>query len=146
MCPDFSRSYAQQTATSVQVIQSHATFKVPVIRCQVIVSTSVTRCGFDSLTYGQKWVNWDKNIMIDVDQCRQMLKTEVYREKDWSHPIRAGETTTFVKTVEGEVQDSGTCSGASFTMDGTQYTNAYAQNTYKVKVSHEVGTVSTATN
>jgi len=145
-CPEFNRSYGPQSATAVQVIQSHSTFKVPVLRCQVVVSTSVTRCGFNSLTYGQKWIFWEKNLLIDVHECREMLATKSYRGRDWVQPIMIGETNTFVRTIEGEVKSDGECSGASFTLAGTQYHKAYAQNTYKLKVTHEHGVVSTATN
>jgi len=145
-CTEFGRSYHPMKNTTVQIVQSHESFKTTVLQCSVFVSTSVTRCGFNSLTYGQEWVYWEKPIYLDAATCRQMWKQSSYTVGLNQHKIVRNSTSTFVVVEHGAVNSNGDCEGASFTLDGRAYSKSYMQNTYKVWMSEQLGTVFLATN
>ena len=58
-CPDPILDYEKPRPQLVQILQTDTAMPVSATQCIASISKKVTRCGFDSLTYGSKWTVWD---------------------------------------------------------------------------------------
>lgn len=61
-CPDPIRDYLNATEESVQILMTDTSYPTLGYQCLVQVTTKVTRCGFNSITYGSVFTRWEKMV------------------------------------------------------------------------------------
>ena len=68
-CPDPERDYEPARDQRLQILQTDTERPVSATQCIVTISKEVTRCGFDSLTYGSRWTVWQQDYEITPDSA-----------------------------------------------------------------------------
>ena len=66
--------------------------KVPAsgYQCQVTMNKEVTRCGFNSLTYGHSWPVWERGLELTPQECRTAVETGVITIEQRSYNVEVG--------------------------------------------------------
>ena len=75
-CPDPEHDYEEPRPQLLQLLQIDTKVPVKAHRCQLTISKKVTRCGFNSLTYGSLWPVWLKDYPLTPEECRGAVKQQ----------------------------------------------------------------------
>ena len=72
-CPNPESDYEKPIDQEVQILQTAASMPLTAYLCRVTISKKVSRCGYDSITYGTKWTQWDRNLELTPQECREAI-------------------------------------------------------------------------
>jgi hypothetical protein len=143
-CPDAVKEFQPPVNTTVQIIQTEATRPILAYQCLVTISKEVTRCGFDSITYGSIYTVFDQVQMVTPEECRNAIQTGQIILGARAFKVVPGEATTETFFSHGHVADNGYCETATFISGGQAFTRAYEQTRVKSQLRTVRGTVHSA--
>ena len=73
-CPDPDLDYFDPETRIVQIIQTEAEVPVLAYQCSATYSQQITRCGFNSITYGSVWAAWQQPVTFTPGECRKAVE------------------------------------------------------------------------
>ena len=125
-CADAARDYDHPENVTVQILQLQDDIPVEAYRCQGSLSRRLTKCGFNSITYGTTTLN---NVELDItaDLCRQAVKTGKLVVEGKELDVEAGRRTQVTYFSHGEVRSDGSCATDNFVVDNILYQGYYQQ-------------------
>jgi len=126
-CPDPIKDYEPTQKINVQVIQTETTYPIEAHQCSVTRSLKVTKCGFNSLTYGSKWLSWMEQLPLTPKECRNMIENQEYPLDGILISVPIGSQVTKHSFVYGRVDSNGNCVVADFTVGGALFRGHYME-------------------
>jgi hypothetical protein len=101
----------------------------------VTYTKEVTRCGFDSITYGQSTPVWQRTKEITPRECRRAVKKGLITVDTRTFRVTVGDKFETSFYSRGGVADDGTCQVEDFRSGGVQFYNSYEQTRISVLVA-----------
>jgi len=135
-CPSIVSDFHNVTKERVQLIQMHAEENWSTYQCQVQVSRMVTRCGYNSLTYGSHQVEWMTIQPISAAECKAAVisrsitfEDRTYSELEW------GIIHTASYYSKGNVDHNGACKTEHFKRNGQSFEYSYETTSLAIKLA-----------
>ena len=98
--------YQLPSNITVQIVQQHPV-DVPVIRCLVVETRRVFRCGMSHHAYGSTTVSFGKKIVPTRQECEMMIENQVGSISGRVIPLNANSTTHTAFVSEGTMDSDG---------------------------------------
>lgn len=145
-CQPAESFYDHPKKVRVQVIQRKTKRMVKVFQCKITESVSVTRCGFDSLTYGSVAVKRNAIVPISKEECAKAVQHSefTYKGRKFSG-VPLHQTTTEEFFTQGRVDPDGTCQTSDFVTNGMLFQKSYEVTTVKIFLAKVYGKLNTET-
>ena len=146
-CADPKRDYREPYTQSVELLQIDNTVLINGYRCSAVYSRQVTRCGFNSITYGSVHTATHKRVDILPAECRQAVskKTLTVHGREYAiEEIGLPQTTSLYK--HGGVSRAGSCWTEDFFSEGQFFQNSYEWYVIELMVEKIRGTADLATS
>ena len=112
--------YQAPTNVTVQIIQQHPV-DVPVIRCLVVETRRVFRCGFSHHAYGSQTISFGKKIFPTRQECEMMVENNAASINGRIIPLNANTSTQTTFVTEGSIDSDGACTTSTFVRDNVEY-------------------------
>jgi hypothetical protein len=131
-CPDPVLDYNDAYRTGIQLIHRGTTRTVAIDACRVTVSRLVTRCGYNSISYGRHYTVWLANVEVSPKYCATVIaRDDKFFEFDGrKFNFTMGRPQDHQYFSRGHVDNTGYCrtvGSASFTSGGKFYTKSYEE-------------------
>ena len=126
-CPIPTKDYREPKNILVQVVQTETSLPVVAYQCQITVSKKVTRCGFNSITYGSVWAVWSQPKILTPTECLVAATNTRVTVEGQEFNAYLGMKTQFTYFSHGTVDITGNCQTANFVTNGILYENSYEE-------------------
>ena len=127
--------FGEEREEDVQIIQTDNDLSWTAIQCKVVVSRTVTRCGFGSLTYGMRPTQWMHVVRISPSDCKQVAESkEITIEGNTYSDLKMGVAVSRSYFSHGHVDDQGNCYTEGFTRGGVRYSKSYEYTSLQILV------------
>ena len=145
-CPDPELDYERPRPQLVQILQTDTAMPVSATQCIASISKKVTRCGFDSLTYGSKWTVWDLAYEVTPSECRKAVKAGELKIDGHKFPVTLNRKVTHRFYSQGHLDNEMNCRYEGTFKSGNDYFSKSFEET-KIDITLRVirGTANTAT-
>lgn len=145
-CPDPDLDYERPRPQRVQILQTDTAMPVMATQCIVAISKKVTRCGFDSLTYGSKWTVWDLGYEVTPSECRKAVKAGELQVEGRKFPVTLNRKVTHRFYSQGGLDNDMNCHYEGYFKSGNDYFSKSFEET-KIDITLRMirGTANTAT-
>ena len=144
-CPDPVHDYDEPQEVTVQILQTDTSYPVTGFRCDVVMSRQVTRCGYDSITYGTHWPVWEQAVEMTPEECRRAVKDKTIKIDGRMLQIDLGQPTQAQYFTQGHLSTDGECEYNSFTTNGIHFSKSYELTQVTVMVTEIRGTLDVST-
>ena len=142
-CPDPTSDFLPEESVDVQIIQTDSEISWTAHQCQVQVSRSVTRCGYNSITYGSRPTQWMKIVPLSSEECAEgIAKKEITFEGRTYRDLKLGVTKKATYFSYGRVDDHGNCETTTFVRDDHTYRKSYEFTTLLIHLNKWTARVS----
>lgn len=134
-CPDPERDYFEPENRTVQILQTNAEVPIAGYQCTAKLSKTVTRCGYNSITYGTTYPVREQHQDFTAEECLKAAKEGKIEVDDEEYEVQLGERyqTTFFS--HGSVEaSSGACTTESFVSGGVAYDYSYEVTEVEISV------------
>lgn len=139
------QEYYQDAATiRIQLIQTSSARPVEAFTCRLTVTSKVTKCGFDSITYGSHFPIKDQMVDIAPQTCREAVKTGKMVYEGQKVKITPDTSRTFQYYRRGLIKTNGACTTESFNIAGIYFSGSVELRTLRVSISTTRGVVNNA--
>lgn len=144
-CSDIALTHGDPVNVSVQVLQTGAALTVTAYRCSLTISREVSRCGFDSISYGTIITVLDKPVHFTPQQCRaaQTFGTFVFEGQRINVTLNNEMVHSYYRY--GRLDNKHNCDHTSFTSGGQYFSNSYELSIIRAVVSTVKGRYNPAT-
>ena len=145
-CPDPDLDYESPRNQLVQILQTDTAMPVTATQCIASIFKKVTRCGFDSLTYGSKWTVWDLGYEITPNECRKAIKAGEVKVDGRKFPVTLNHKISHRFYSQGSLDNDMNCNYEGHFKSGDSYYEKSFEET-RVDITLRVirGTANTAT-
>ena len=132
LCETPEAMYSDPLNVSVQILGRARLLPVEMVACRLTITEKVTRCGFDSVSYGTREITTDKPIHLNPETCAKAVDQGYlnYDGQQFHIPSNNSKTTKSWYGL-GFLDDDHKCAYASFTrrVQGKQvlFTNSYLE-------------------
>ncbi len=133
-CPDPERDFEEPETRNLHVLQTDSEVLVHGFQCQVTVTKEVTRCGFDSITYGHSWPVWEQNLELTPQECRNAVAASEITIEGRRYAVEKGVKKTESFFSRGHVDGEGNCKTADFVSGGLQFYDSYERTSLTILV------------
>ena len=144
-CPDPVLDYAEPVTKDFQILQTETAVPVEAHRCKVYRSKEVTRCGFNSISYGKQWTEWNRDMPLDPRQCREAVLSGQVTIEGHVFQVARGARTDLTFVSRGALSDNGRCEVATFWSGGRQFTDSYEVTAITIEIAILRGTTDFST-
>lgn len=127
-CPTTSIDYLPPKKINMQVIQVDTRYPVKAYQCKATVTQIVTRCGFNSLTYGSETVVDGKLFALHQQTCNKAVETGKLRMNYKTFPIEVNSAGHYSFYSHGRVDPNGYCDVENFKND---FNHKYYEKSYE---------------
>lgn len=135
-CPTYEETYKPPVDHQIALVQAQGTVDVDILQCKVEVTSSMYGCGFDSIAYGHKWLEWMRTVEITPSRCRTAYRDGEINLFESIFPITRNITSTVIHKRDGMSDETNWCQGSSFTFEGKSYYNSVRTSNYKIRVGY----------
>ena len=125
-CADPELDYHPPEERSMQILQTESARPVVAYRCKATVDRSITKCGFNSITYGGIHLP-RREYPLAAGECKKAVKTKQWNMEGQVLHLEVPARNTHTFFSQGGVDKEGNCQTASFVQDGILYTTSYQQ-------------------
>lgn len=140
-CPDPDQTFPFSQEKHFQVIEQATDTRIAYTRCEIFVTRTFERCGFQSKAYGQKYVEFRKPIEVTPSVCRLMASHQAFViESQIMEPL-VGDRNSQTFFTAGGLDADHNCNYGSITRNGVAYKYGYEQSTYEAVVHRGFGTL-----
>ena len=129
--------FTKPDRTTVQIMALDDRRAFQAYQCVVTLDSDVTRCGFDSLTYGTHHPYDGHQLVQSPEACWNMVRRKkICPEKKTCFPLEFGVTSrhSYHPQGHGYLHPDGKCETGSFTVNGIYFANSYEQRTMTVTI------------
>ena len=131
--------------TPVAVLVSDEDYPITAIQCLVRVTTKVTRCGYDGLTYMSMYTRWENVLALTPEQCTEAAAGEGILVMDKLFPTTANMDKTYTYFSRGVVDNTGYCTYVEdFISGNTYFTKSVEEAVIHIVVRPIPGSINTA--
>ena len=145
-CPDPIKDFGPPFHIQVQIVQSDMVIPWKAYRCRATVTKTITRCGYDSLTYGVQTPVWNRPVQFTPADCRKAVKEGSLTVEGRTYEISINEQRTEHYFSHGHLDKDGNCRYATFLTDGVVYRYSYETVTVVMTIDTIRGKVDRADN
>jgi len=138
-CPDPIRDYHPPYNATVQILQTDTELPILGYQCIITITREVTRCGFNSITYGHTTPVWEQAVEVTPEECRKAVE-----QGDLVIRVTVGERMDESYFSHGYVDREGNCQTASFESGGEQFEHSYEKTKLSALVRVARGTADIA--
>ena len=143
-CPSAESDFLAVRDRQLQLLKTEGTWFIKTQRCAVFTTIEVTRCGFDSITYGKQTVRWEQAMRVSDNQCKEAF-TKGYIEVEGRRvKVVEGVASHDKFFSHGSVSDSGACTTADFKRDGQWFRGSYEEMFIRVRLETSMATLNRA--
>lgn len=122
--------YQLPTNVTVQIVQQHPV-DVSVLRCLVVETRRVFRCGMSHHAYGSKTISFGKKIFPTRQECEMMVETNLASINGEIIQLNPNSTTQISFVSEGTIDSDGACTASTFVRENVEY--KYSVETVEVR-------------
>ena len=133
--------YQDPMTIRIQLIQTESARPVTAYTCRISVTSQVTRCGFDSITYGSHYPVKDEMVDIDAPTCREAVASGKLSYEGQTVSVLPDEPKTFGYYRRGWVKPTGACSTEDFTLAGIHFRSSVELRTLRLSITTTRGVV-----
>ncbi len=144
-CPNPETDFRPPQRFRTQIIQANADTPVKGHQCAVAVTRRVTRCGYNSLTYGDAVPVFMESVPIDAAACQKMVHTNSFTFEGKPFLLKSNAPNHFTFFSHGSTDDTGACEVENFERNGVKYEKSYEITELHVSTSVVLGTRNMAT-
>ena len=134
--------YKDPTTEHVTILKRIQTSSHTAYRCQVRATRTITRCGYDSLTYTSTNVELYRMVDLDPAACQTAATSGILVVENTAISVRTGVTTHHRFLQYGDTDAKGNCKVQSFIYRGTLYEKSYMETTFHITVEEVTGALS----
>ena len=139
------QEYCQDAAKiRIQLIQTSSARPVEAYTCRLTVTSKVTKCGFDSITYGSHFPIKDKMVPVEPQTCRKAVQEGKIVYEGQEVPISPDTSRTFQYYRRGFIKTNGACTTEAFTINNIYFTGSVELRTLRVSITTTRGVVNNA--
>ena len=144
--PDPDRDYEPPRKQRVQILQTASALPVQATQCLIAISKKVTRCGFDSLTYGSKWTVWQMAYEVTPKECREAATRGTIKVEGRPYKVVPNTKAAHRFYSQGSLDNEMNCYHVSGFKSGEHYfTKSYEETLVEITIKVIRGTADTAT-
>ncbi len=144
-CPDPELDYEVPYNATVQVLQTETELPVEGHACHVVLTREVTRCGFNSITYGHSTPIWGQVVEIPPQDCRHAAATGVAKVDGRAFNATLGVRLDASYFSHGKVDENGNCETESFMSGNLWFDKSYEKTKLQITLRRIRGTADTST-
>jgi hypothetical protein len=146
-CEQPEADYQEAQEQVVQILQSIDEITVEGYQCKATVTRSVTRCQFDSLTYGGTvFTEFERNLEITPQQCRAIQKSKSFVFEQQTLTVTDGAPISREYFSHGSRDNNGNCVTDSWFRNGAEYKKSFEQTVLRLEARPRSATVALADN
>ncbi len=143
-CPDPDEDFEEPRTAMMHLLQRDSELPVIGHQCHITETQQVTRCGFNSLTYGSAYSTFEKQVELTPQECRRVVQTGRMRIGGRAYNVTPGNLVMDRFFSHGHVDRNGNCRTESFLSGGQWYDRSYEETFRKILVKKIRGTHDTA--
>jgi len=132
LCADIEEQYRDPVTIKIQVISVNHIQDVPVKSCSVHVTRKISYCGFDSISYGSRWIDFERSTPIQPSECRKAHERGSIFVEGITIPIQKGMTVAWSGFTQGSISSTGYCDYRTYQRDGILYKNVVEESSFSV--------------
>ena len=144
-CPDPETDYLDPVTRTLHVLQVDHRVPVQGYKCHVVVNKEVTRCGFNSITYGAQWPTWNEVKELTPKECRLAMKTGKVIISGREIAVEVGKKVDVSFYSHGSVDRNGNCETEDFVSGGAYFEHSYERTFIEIHVDKIRGSHDTQT-
>ena len=133
-CPDPIKDYDAPENLTVHVLQTDNKGEIDGYQCRITTTKEVTRCGFNSITYGSQVPVWEQEYEITPRQCRAAIRTGKVSVHGITYTVEKGVQLKKSFYSHGNVEENGRCDVANFMTAGILFSSSYERTTVKIMI------------
>ena len=130
----------------MQLAQVGARTSIDGYRCKATITKKVTRCGFDSITYGDQYPAFERLLDITPSQCREASLTGLLTLQQQQYKVKIGTQTVINEFSHGRVLANGQCETTTFISEDQIFTNSYEMVMIRIDIGKIRGIIDAADN
>ena len=138
-CKKQKSDYYPPSKAQIEVIQRVKSQHVTGHSCRLRRSIIVTRCGFDSISYGDAYVETDAEIPVSSIECKNAVKTGRFKYDDRLISFQLNLPRTYTYYSHGNRKANGKCTTTSFKRNDVWYAKSFESTVLKLLVKEEHG-------
>ncbi len=124
-CPDPETDYLDPVTRTLHVHQVDHRVPVQGYMYHVVVNKEVTRCGFNSITYGAQWPTWNEVKELTPKECRLAMKTGKVVISGREITVEVGKKVDISFYFHGSVDCHRNCETENFVSGGAYFEHSY---------------------
>ena len=140
-CPEPDQTYPHSREMHFQVVEQATDTRIPYTRCEILVTRTFERCGIQSTSYGQKYLEFRKPIEVTPNVCRLMASHQAFIIESQVMKPLAGDRGSETFFTAGSLDSDHNCVYGSTMRQGVQHNYGYEQSTYEAIVHWSYGTL-----
>ena len=126
LCDDTDLHGPVDTPMQATIIHKPLQAEVLAYRCQVTITRTIHRCGYDSLHYGSSTIHINKNIPVLPKECHLAFSTHQLGWNNVVYMVKEG-IHTFNYYTHGKRDESDTCIKEAWHEEGRMWYKSYAE-------------------
>jgi len=134
-CPLMQTTFEPGMPHPILVVQAADLVDTTLTHCDVTYSSTITRCGYNSLTYGSTRPDDGTRLVMSADECRKAYEQGefiFYGVKIRMNKEKVGSTSIW---LHGNSDLNGDCETESFSWKGQRYVKSYMQVQLKFRIT-----------
>ena len=145
-CEEVTLTHSPPKTQRMQILMVNHRVPISAYRCQVFVSRIITRCGFDSLSYGSIPAYTDRPYLLTPQACRKTIDQGylVFERQKVEVTLNVPINHGFFS--RGGLEHDHTCISSSFYRANRIWKNSYEFTVLKVHITRIQGKVHPSTN
>ena len=145
-CPDPEKDYEPARPQRLQLLQVDSRMPVKAYRCQATMSKRVTRCGYDSISYGSLWPVWLQDQPLTPEECRKAVRAEAVTIEGRVYKAKMDRTQKYRFFSKGFLDDEMDCTPVTgFESGGRWFVRSTEETVLEITLTTVRGTADTAT-
>jgi len=145
-CRNPHQDYEPPKVQRMQIAQVGARTSIDGYRCKATITKKVTRCGFDSITYGDQYPAFERLLDITPSQCREASLTGLLTLQKRTYKVKVGTQTVINEFSHGRVLPNGHCETTTFISEDQIFTNSYEMVMIHIDIGKLRGIIDAADN
>ncbi len=134
-CPDPIQDFHPEMELLFQIVQLDTLTPATAYQCKVSLTKEVTRCGWQSITFGHDYPAYRKLLEITPEQCRQAVQNGTLYYQNQAIPVRPNERRTHRYYSHGRRHHDGYCEVTNFHSEGRYYESSYEETQLVIRIT-----------
>ena len=132
--------YLPDARRRVQIVQVEISRPIKITQCRILETATITRCGYDSLSYGTNTVRWMDPQEVPREDCLEAGETGKLRFRGNQYTIKRGVSYHERIFSRGGLDEMDNCLVETWTEHGRVWKNSYEEVSRTIEVHEILGT------